>query len=131
MVVDEYGGTSGIVTMEDLLESIVGDIQDEYDNEEAEATAISGDRYTLDGDIDLGEVARLLDCSFQEREDWDDYDTLGGLLIAMLDRIPSPKEHPSVEVGGVRFTVQRSNSRQILEGLAERVQAEAAPEQET
>ena len=131
VVVDEYGGTSGIVTMEDLLESIVGDIQDEYDNEEAEATAISGDRYTLDGDIDLGEVARLLDCSFQEREDWDDYDTLGGLLIAMLDRIPSPKEHPSVEVGGVRFTVQRSNSRQILEVLAERVQAEAAPEQET
>ena len=62
---------------------------------------------------------------------WDDYDTLGGLLIAMLDRIPSPKEHPSVEVGGVRFTVQRSNSRQILEVLAERVQAEAAPEQET
>ena len=131
VVVDEYGGTSGIVTMEDLLESIVGDIQDEYDNEEAEATAISGDRYTLGGDIDLGEVARLLDCSFQEREDWDDYDTLGGLLIAMLDRIPSPKEHPSVEVGGVRFTVQRSNSRQILEVLAERVQAEAAPEQET
>ena len=129
VVVDEYGGTSGIVTMEDLLESIVGDIQDEYDNEAAEATAISQDRYTLDGDIDLGEVARLLDCSFEEREDWDDYDTLGGLLIAMLDRIPSPKEHPSVELGGIRFTVQRSNSRQILEVLAERIREEQPAEQ--
>lgn len=121
VVVDEYGGTSGIVTMEDLLESIVGDIQDEYDNEEAEATAISQNRYTLDGDIDLAEVARLLDCSFAEREDWDDYDTLGGLLIAMLDRIPGPKEHPSVEVDGVRFTVQKCNGRQILEVLAEKI----------
>jgi len=121
VVVDEYGGTSGIVTMEDLLESIVGDIQDEYDNEEEEITAISQDRYTLDGDIDLAEVARLLDCSFQERPDWDDYDTLGGLLIAMLDRIPAPGEHPSVELDGIRFTVQKSNSRQILEVLAERL----------
>lgn len=121
VVVDEYGGTSGIVTMEDLLESIVGDIQDEYDNEEAEATAISQDRYTLDGDIDLAEVARLLDCSFAEREDWEDYDTLGGLLIAMLDRIPAPGEHPAVEVDGVRFTVRKCNGRQILEVLAEKL----------
>lgn len=121
VVVDEYGGTSGIVTMEDLLESIVGDIQDEYDNEEAEATAISQDRYTLDGDIDLAEVGRLLDCSFAEREDWEDYDTLGGLLIAMLDRIPAPGEHPAVVVDGVRFTVRKCNGRQILEVLAEKI----------
>lgn len=124
VVVDEYGGTSGIVTMEDLLESIVGDIQDEYDNEAEEITAISQDRYTLDGDVDLEEVSRLLGCSFAERPDWEDYDTLGGLLIAMLDRIPSPGEHPSVELDGVRFTVQKSNSRQILEVLAERLPAE-------
>ena len=124
VVVDEYGGTSGIVTMEDLLESIVGDIQDEYDNEEAEATAISQDRYTLDGDIDLMEVERLLGCSFAQCPNWDDYDTLGGLLIAMLDRIPAPGEHPSVEVEDIRFTVHKSNSRQILEVLAERMHPE-------
>ena len=124
VVVDEYGGTSGIVTMEDLLESIVGDIQDEYDNEAEEITAISQDRYTLDGDVDLDEVSRLLGCSFAERPDWEDYDTLGGLLIATLDRIPSPGEHPSVELDGVRFTVQKSNSRQILEVLAERLPEE-------
>ncbi len=124
VVVDEYGGTSGIVTMEDLLESIVGDIQDEYDNEAQEITAISQDRYTLDGDVDLTEVSRLLGCSFEERSDWEDYDTLGGLLIAMLDRIPSPGEHPAVELDGVRFAVQKSNSRQILEVLAERLPQE-------
>ena len=124
VVVDEYGGTSGIVTMEDLLESIVGDIQDEYDNEAQEITAISQDRYTLDGDVDLTEVSRLLGCSFEERSDWEDYDTLGGLLIAMLDRIPSPGEHPAVELDGVRFAVQKSNSRQIREVLAERLPQE-------
>lgn len=128
VVVDEYGGTSGIVTMEDLLESIVGDIQDEYDNEAAEATAISQDRYTLDGDIDLAEVVRLLDCSFAEREDWEDYDTLGGLLIAILDRIPAPGEHPAVVVDGVRFTVRKCNGRQILEVLAEKAEKEKAEE---
>ncbi len=121
VVVDEYGGTSGIVTMEDLLESIVGDIQDEYDDEAESVTRLTQDRYTLDGDIPLDEVERLLDCSFQEYPDWDDYDTLGGLLIAMLDRIPGQKEHPAVELDGVRFTVQRSNNRQILEVLAERL----------
>ena len=121
VVVDEYGGTSGIVTMEDLLESIVGDIQDEYDDEADGITCLSQDSYTLDGDIALDEVERLLGCSFQEYPDWDDYDTLGGLIIAMLDRIPGPKEHPTVEMDGVRFTVQRSGSRQILEVLAERL----------
>lgn len=125
VVVDEYGGTSGIVTMEDLLESIVGDIQDEYDNEEEEITFLSQNSYTLDGDIDLSEVERLLDCSFRDYPDWDDYDTLGGLLIAALDRIPAPGEHPAVELDGVRFTVQKSNSRQILEVLAERIEPEA------
>ncbi len=129
VVVDEYGGTSGIVTMEDLLESIVGDIQDEYDDEAESVTRLTQDRYTLDGDIALDEVERLLGCSFQEYPDWDDYDTLGGLLIAMLDRIPGPKEHPAVELDGVRFTVQKSNNRQILEVLAERLpDPEAEPE---
>ena len=121
VVVDEYGGTSGIVTMEDLLESIVGDIQDEYDDEADGITCLSQDSYTLDGDIALDEVERLLGCSFQEYPDWDDYDTLGGLLIAMLDRIPGAKEHPAVELDGVRFTVQKANGRQILEILAERL----------
>ncbi len=119
VVVDEYGGTSGIVTMEDLLESIVGDIQDEYDNEKEEATPLSRGGYTLDGEISLEEAERLLGCSFRDCPDWDEYDTLGGLLIGLLDRIPAPGEHPSLELDGVRFTVQKSDRRQILQVLAE------------
>ncbi|MEG2087583.1 MAG: hemolysin family protein [Angelakisella sp.] len=112
VVVDEYGGTSGIVTMEDLLESIVGKIQDEYDHEVTEATELSPDSYTFDGDIDLDEVGELMDCDLEEYED--DYETLGGLVIGLLDRIPAPNEHPSVTVDGVEFLVAEANERQIL-----------------
>lgn len=120
VVVDEYGGTSGIVTMEDLLESIVGNIQDEYDNELDEATALSPDSYTLDGDIDLDDVAHLLGCNLDSYTE-EDYETLGGLIIGLLDRIPEPDEHPSVEVEGVRFTVEEANERQILRVIAQRL----------
>lgn len=113
IVVDEYGGTSGLITMEDLLESIVGNIQDEYDNEIAEATAITTDSYTLDGDIDLEEVEHLFDCDLEEYIE-EDYETLGGLMIGLLDRIPHMDEHPTVTIGGVEFTVEKANERQIL-----------------
>ena len=122
VVVDEYGGTSGIVTMEDLLESIVGNIQDEYDNEEEEVTNLADGAYTLDGDIDLPEAGRLLgiDLSAYTKED---YETLGGLLIGVLDRIPGPDEHPQVDIDGIRFTVEEANDRQIR-----RIRAEKLPQ---
>lgn len=119
VVVDEYGGTSGIVTMEDLLESIVGSIRDEYDQEQIEATPTTAGCYTLDGDIDLGEVSSLMDCDLEQYID-DGYETLGGLLIGLLDRIPDPGEHPSVVVDDVRFTIEDANERQVLRILAER-----------
>lgn len=119
VVVDEYGGTSGIVTMEDLLESIVGSIRDEYDNELLEVTEITPDSYTLDGDLDLDEVASLMDCDLEQYID-DGYETIGGLIIALLDRIPTAGEHPSLLVDGVTFTVTESNERQILKILAQR-----------
>ena len=123
IVVDEYGGTSGLVTMEALLESIVGNIQDEYDNEEAEATPVGEDGYTFDGDIDLPEAERILGCILSPGSE-EDYDTLGGLMIGLLDRIPGPDEHPSVELSGFRFTVQQANERQILRVLAEKIPGE-------
>ena len=123
IVVDEYGGTSGLVTMEDLLESIVGNIQDEYDNEEADATPVGEDGYTFDGDIDLPEAERILGCILSPGSE-EDYDTLGGLMIGLLDRIPGPDEHPSVELSGFRFTVQQANERQILRVLAEKIPGE-------
>ncbi|MEG2038384.1 MAG: hemolysin family protein [Oscillospiraceae bacterium] len=116
IVVDEYGGTGGVVTMEDLLESIVGDIQDEYDNEEEEASQISESCFTFDGSISLDEVQKLLKIEINDSED---YDTLSGLLTDLLDRIPSADEHPTVTISGVVFTVMEMEDRRIAKIGAE------------
>ncbi|MEG2074570.1 MAG: transporter associated domain-containing protein, partial [Angelakisella sp.] len=105
---------------EDLLESIVGNIQDEYDNEQDEATALTDHSYTLDGDIDLIDAAHLLGCNLDSYTD-EDYETLGGLIIGLLDHIPEPDEHPSVTIEGVQFTVAESSGRQILRVIAKKI----------
>lgn len=109
VVIDEYGGTAGIVTMEDLLESIVGNIQDEYDHEEEEYAVIDDSTYSIEGTADLAEVERLLDVELPEG----DYDTLGGLIVDRLGRIPSEEEHPSLEIEGFTFTVEHVEDRHI------------------
>lgn len=109
VVIDEYGGTAGIVTMEDLLESIVGNIQDEYDHEEDEYAVIDDSTYSIEGTADLSEVDRLLDVELPEG----DYDTLGGLIVDRLGRIPSENEHPSIEAEGFVFTVEQVEDRHI------------------
>lgn len=124
VVVDEYGGTAGIVTMEDLVESIVGNIQDEYDNEEEESSQLSDNLYTLDGSLSLDEAERLLDL---ELEGDSDYETIGGLLVERLDHIPGPDEHPSLEFSGFRFTVTEADERRIVRLTAERLPAQQAP----
>ncbi len=117
VVVDEYGGTAGIVTMEDLLESIVGNIQDEYDDEEEEMVQLDDKTYTIDGTTDLDEVADLLDIDLPEEE----YDTLGGMLTGMLGRIPETGDGASVILHGYRFTVQSVDDRRIGKVLCERL----------
>lgn len=109
VVIDEYGGTAGIVTLEDVLEAIVGSIQDEYDNETDEYSVIDDSTYTIDGIADLEEVEELLDTELPEGE----YDTLAGLVIDRLGRIPNENEHPSVEVGEYVFTVEKVEERRI------------------
>lgn len=109
IVIDEYGGTAGIVTMEDLLESIVGNIQDEYDHEEEEFSVIDESTFDIDGTTDIEEVCRLLDTELPEGE----YDTLGGLIIEKLGRIPRENEHPSIDMGGFTFTVESVDERRI------------------
>ncbi len=109
MVVDEYGGIAGIVTMEDLLESIVGNMQDEYDHEEEEVTRLSDGVYEIDGAMDIEQVGQLLSCEIPQG----DYDTLGGFLLERLGRVPAPDEHPQVEYGGLRFTVMRMQEKRI------------------
>ena len=119
IVSDEYGGTAGLVTIEDLLESIVGNIQDEFDNEDEEFQKLDEDTFTIDGTADIEEVEELLDVTLPEG----DYDTVGGMIMAEIGRIPDPGEHPSMEAGGFRFTVQEVADRRI-----ERVKIERLPQ---
>lgn len=121
IVVDEYGGTSGVVTMEDLLESIVGNIQDEYDDEEEEISQISETVFTLDGSISLDEVERLMKIDIPEDVD---YETLGGLITDLLGRIPSEEEHPTVQIDDVEFTVMQVEDRRIAKVKAEKLPIE-------
>lgn len=118
VAVDEYGGTAGIVSMEDLLESIVGSIEDEYDEEDTDIARVSEGCYSLDGTVSISEAERLFDAEFGEDSD---YDTIGGLLTELLGGLPAPDEHPAVELSGVRFTVALVEERRIARVLAERI----------
>ncbi len=120
-VCDEYGGISGIVTMEDLLESIVGNMQDEYDNEEIEIEKVNETTYSLDGTSDIEEVEEILNVKFPEG----DYDTIGGFIMAELGIIPAEDENPTVEYSGYSFKVDEVDDRRI-----ERITAEKLPEQQ-
>lgn len=120
IVIDEYGGTYGMVTMEDLLETIVGNIQDEYDKEESEYQKLSDTEYTIDGWISVDEVEDLLDIKIPDDTE---YDTLGGVVVDMLGDLPEEGEHPSVQIDRVRFTVLEVDDRRIS-----RLRAEILPE---
>ncbi len=109
VVVDEYGGTAGIVTMEDLIETIVGNIQDEYDNEEEDIEQLSENVFTIDGVTDLDEVSEILGRKLPEG----DYDTLGGMIMSMLGYIPTEDDHPTVEAAYTLFTVESVEERRI------------------
>ncbi len=109
IVVDEYGGVAGIVTIEDLLEAIVGNMQDEFDNEEEEITQLDENSFEVDGSTSIEEVSELLDVQLPEG----DYDTLGGFLLQQLGRIPGVDEHPEVAFANIVFTVQQMDDRRI------------------
>ena len=110
IVVDEYGGTAGLVSMEDLIESVMGNIQDEYDNEEEEISAIDEDNFDFEGTVLLDDIEELLDIEIDEDVD---YDTLSGLIMDLLGRIPEEDEHPVVEYQGVEFTVVHVEEHRI------------------
>lgn len=108
VVADEYGGTAGLVTMEDLLEEIVGDIQDEHDAEEAaDILRISEDVYEFDGLILLDEVSELLHIEFDEPEE----DTIGGFVFGLLGR--KPEEGDRIVTGGWRFEVMEAEGFRV------------------
>ena len=102
IVVDEYGGTAGIISMEDLLEEIVGNIQDEYDDEKADIVKISDDTYTISGDTNPDDVEEALGIEFPEGHN---YDTMSAFVVDILGRIPDEDEAPAVRYGDFEFTV--------------------------
>lgn len=109
IVVDEYGGTEGIVTMEDLLESIVGNIQDEYDDEEQEIFRVSENAFTVDGGTSIDEISDLMQVHLPEG----DYDTIAGLVVELLGRIPKTGERPTVSYKSLTFTVEEVEDRRV------------------
>lgn len=115
-VVDEYGGTAGLVTIEDILEEIVGDIQDEYDVEEDNYVKVIGpNTYLLNSRLDVYSLSKLLDIDL----DTDTADTLGGLLYSLMEHVPEQGE--CVEHQGWRFTVLALEGRRIEQVRAERI----------
>ena len=126
VIVDEYGGTAGIATMEDLLESIVGEIQDEYDSEEEEILKNEDGSYSLDGSLSIEKTEELLETELSD----EDNDTLGGFVMTLLGRIPEEDETPSVTVEGWQFTVTEMEDRRILRVLAQCVRKEEETEDE-
>ena len=112
IVVDEYGQTAGIVTMEDILEEIVGNILDEYDEDEDFISKHDDGSFIFDGMAPLEDVAEALGIEFGE-EDYDNYDTLNGFLISRLDRIPKEGEKPEVKYNGYLFKVLSVENKMI------------------
>ncbi|MDO4317200.1 MAG: hemolysin family protein [Lachnospiraceae bacterium] len=111
VVIDEYGQTAGIVSMEDVLEEIVGDIMDEYDQEEKEAEN-TGKELIVSGRIPLEELHELISVAYEE-EDEENFDTLNGLLIAKLGHIPEDGEQAVIEYQGYRFVILNCENRMI------------------
>ncbi len=117
VIVDEYGGTAGLVTIEDLLESIVGNMRDEFDDEEEEFIQTGENTYEADGGLSINDLSELLDTELPEGE----YDTLGGLLLARLGRFPEPGEKPCMNISGFRFTIIQVDNLRIAKVLIERL----------
>lgn len=111
IVVDEYGGTSGLITMEDLLECIVGNIYDEFDpQEEQEITKLSDNLWKVAGSVELDDLAEALDIALPEEEE---YDTLGGLILDHLNAIPEDGSTFSLDLVGMHIEVLEIQDRRI------------------
>ncbi len=109
IVVDEYGQTSGLIAMEDILEEIVGNIMDEYDVEEKHIRKTGADSYVIDGFTSLEEISKTLGVEF----DVDNFETLNGFMISKLDRLPEKNEDFKTEVSGYEFSVSKVENRMI------------------
>jgi putative hemolysin len=119
IVVDEYGGTDGIVTLEDLIEEVIGDIRDEYDEDTSDTRRLAGGEVEVDGKLNLDEIAEISGVELPEGP----YATVGGFVMAELGRLPEAGD--VVEHDGVKLTVVRTEGRR-----AARVRLTPRPEPE-
>jgi len=121
IVVDEYGGTAGLITMEDVVEEIVGEIQDEYDSEESLVEPLEEEdkiAFRVDGRVSMDDLRDLFELSDTEEEDEDEYDTVGGFIVHRVGRIPLPGA--VVPFRDVTLTVETAEPRRIAKVIATR-----------
>lgn len=107
VVLDEYGGTAGIATIEDLIEEIVGEIEDEYDQEHNMMTAIKDNEYIVDGSARLDDLSKFIGINIES----DEFDSIGGLIIETIGGIPSPND--KIIINGVKFIVEKVDKNRI------------------
>ena len=110
IIIDEYGGTAGLATMEDLLEEIVGNIFDEYDEIEDEFKKIDDNTFLISGSLSINEVKKILGVEIPEG----DYDTLSGYLLEVLGRVPKENEKPIIETKNVNYKIEEYEDKRIL-----------------
>lgn len=117
IVIDEYGGTAGVVTMEDVLEEIVGDIFDEYDEIENLYEIIDQNTYLFDAGITIYDLSKILEIDIEEG----DYDTLSGYILELLGRLPREGEHPEVITDKIKMKVEDYKDKRILTVRVEKI----------
>lgn len=110
IVLDEYGGTSGIITVEDILEELVGNIFDEYDEVESEYEKIDENTYVISGGVTIYDLKKILGEEIPEG----DYDTLSGYLLDILGRIPEDEEKPVIETENVTYKIEEYEEKRII-----------------
>lgn len=126
VVIDEYGGMSGIVTMEDLLEQIVGNIYDEFDEQaESEITKVDDNLWRISGSALLSDVSEALGITIPENED---FDTLGGLIFSQLTTIPKDGTHPEVETCGLHIRVEKLEDHRVESAMVSIIEPEGNQE---
>lgn len=109
IVVDEYGGTAGIITMEDIIEELVGNILDEYDDDEIEYEILDDNTFRINGNMSIHDFEKIVKITIPEG----DYDTISGYLIDQLGRIPKDKEKPVIETENATYKIEKYKDQRI------------------
>ena len=109
IAIDEYGGTAGLITMEDIIEELVGNILDEYDEEDPDIKKIDDNTFILSGTLTSYEIKKLFNVEIPEG----DYETLSGYLLDRLGRIPDENEHPVIEDDNLTYKVEEMEDKRI------------------